>query len=273
MKAQNIQSTRNYRLFTIHACENRPLDLRKHKKLAGSMERYGFLPSFPVVVVRDENGNLVVKDGQHRLAIAETLGLPIHYTIENTDFDVAVVNSTAKTWTLRDYAEKFAANGIEAYEEGLEFADRYQLPIGTAFALLFGTTTFTNCQEYFVSGEFRIKDREWADSVAGIYVALSRMAPVVKNAKFVEACMAACRVEDFDPKRLIQNASRCRDKFAGYSSRDGYLEMLEEIYNFGRTKMLPLKVSAVMAMRERNAAKKAAANNKAKAKQRVAMSA
>lgn len=259
MKTRTISTTANYRIFTPARGENRPLDLKKHKKLAASMERYGFLSCFPIVVVRHESGALEVKDGQHRLAIAEKLGIPVHYTIADTDFDVAVINSTAKIWTLQDYAKKHAANGLDDYLEGLDFAQRHGLPIGTAFSLLSGTTSFTNVQDRFVSGDFRILDREWADAVAGIYSALTRITPDLKNARFVDACMAVCRVEDFDPNRLIRNAGRCREKLQPYSTKDAYLDMLEAVYNFGQHRMVGLKAAALMAMRERNAAMKSMA--------------
>ena len=252
MSSKKIQSTKNYRLFTRHSNENRPLDLRKHKKLLESMKLYGFLESFPIVCTRDGDGNLIVKDGQHRLAIAETLGLPVHWVDEKVDFDVAVVNSTAKVWALRDYAQKHAANGIKAYQEGLDFSEQHGLSVGLAFALLAGTISFNNCQEQFIDGVFKVKDRAWAESVAGIYGPLVTMAPAIKNARLIEACMAVCRVPEFDPKRLLANTERCREKLIAYSTKDAYLDMLETIYNFGRVKLVGLKVAATMAMRERN---------------------
>lgn len=252
MSSKKIQSTRNYRLFVRHSGENRVLDVKKHKKLMESMKLYGFLESFPIVCCRDDKGQLVVKDGQHRLMIAETLNLPVHWVEESVDFDVAIVNSTSRIWQLRDYAQKYAANGVKCYQEGIDFAERHGLPIGTAFALLAGTTSFNNCQEAFVKGEWKVKDREWADAVAGTYAPLVKMSPAVRNARFIEACMAACRVKDFDPSRLIAGAERCREKLVGYSTRDAYLDMIEAVYNFGRKHLVGVKAAAVMAMRDRN---------------------
>lgn len=251
-----IQVTKNYRMFA-RSSENRPLDMRKHRKLEQTMKEYGFIPDFPIVCRRDEKKHLIVKDGQHRLAVAESLGLPVYWTEGEIDFDVAKINSTAKIWTLKDYAQKWADNGIKSYHEGIEFAENNQLPLGTAFALLAGTTTYSNIDDQFMRGEFRVKDRQWADAVAAIYVPLAAMQPALKNARFIEACMAACRVDDFDKKRLLHNAERCRDRLIPYSTRDAYLDMLEEVYNFGRAKLVGLKAAATMVMRERNATVKA----------------
>lgn len=253
MSARKVQSTRNYRLFERHSSENRPVNAKEHKGLLESMKKYGFLECFPIVVYRDANKKLIVKDGQHRLLFAEMLGLPVHYIEEETDFDIAIVNSTAKVWKLAHYAEKYAANGIADYVEGLRFSRQHGLSIGTGFALLSGTTSFNNVHDEFVSGAWRIKDAEWANAVAGIYAPMVEMQSALRNARFVEACMAVCRVKDFKPSRLIENAKRCREKLVAYSTREAYLDMLETIYNFGRRELVGLKAAATMTMKERNA--------------------
>ena len=254
--SNEIRSTKDYRIFQRHSSENRPVDIKKHKKLVNSMRQYGFLECFPVVVHKDKAGKLIVKDGQHRLAIAEMLGIPVAYVEESTDFDVAVVNSTSKAWMLRDYAQKHWANGLMDYSEGLAFADNYGLPVGTAFALLSGTTSFGNIQDAFVSGEWKVKDRQFADDVASIYAPLVKLSKKVRNARFVEACMAVCRVPGFSVERMVQNSARFRDKLVAYSTRDAYLEMMEDIYNRGRKELLGLKAAAIMEMRKRSPIKK-----------------
>lgn len=255
MAMPKIQVTKNYRMFE-RIEENRSLDLKKHKKLRESMVKYGFLKSFPLSCLKNGNAKLIVKDGQHRLAIAESLGLPVVCVVDDIDFDVAEVNSTPKVWTLRDYAMKFAANGSEHYIEGLAFAETHGLSLGIAFGLLAGTVSWGNVKDTFYSGDFVTKDREWADKVASTYSATVNLSSHVKNTRFVEACMAACRVEDFDSSRFISGAERCRDNLVSYSTRDAYLAMMEDVYNYGRKTLLPLKVNAMQAMKDRSAVPK-----------------
>lgn len=253
MAQKKIQVTKDYRLFE-RSSENRITNIKKHKKLVDSMKTYGFLPEFPIVVFKNGTGKWKVRDGQHRLMIAESQGLPVYWIEASQDWDVAKINCAAKGWVLRDYAEKFKANGNKHYAEGLEFADEHHLPVGTAFALLAGYTNFSNTQDAFVDGTFKIKDRSWADAVAAIYSPLVALASPVRNARFIEACMAVCRVKDFDANRLLRNVKRCREKLVAYSTRDAYLDMLEEIYNFGCHHLVGLKAAALMAMRDRSAA-------------------
>lgn len=252
---KKILNTTNYRLFQNNSGENRPLDIKKHRKLMESMKKYGFLDSYPIIVTRNGDDQLIVKDGQHRLTFAESLALPVYYVEDKTNFDVAIVNCASKIWVLKDYAQKHANNGVKAYQEGLEFADQHNLPVGVAFSLLGGTTTFDNLQEQFLEGTFKVKDRAWADAVAGIYVPLVAMSKHVRNARMLEACMAVCRVPDFDSKRLLDNTKRCQEKLVSYSTRDAYLDLLETLYNFGRKQLVGLRAAATMAMRDRNAVK------------------
>jgi hypothetical protein len=246
-----INCTKDYRLFQ-RSSKNRNTDAKKHKRLFKSMSLYGFLKSFPIVCERNASKQLIIKDGQHRLAIAESLGLPVYYVIEDVDFDIALVNSTAAKWNTKDYAQNWAARGVEDYATGLKFASEHRIPIGISFTMLAGNTNFSNISQDYYDGKFTVKDHKWANDVVSIYGPIRAMNPGLKSDRFLAACMAVCRVDAFVPKRLLKNAERCRDKLVRYSTRDAYLDMLEEVYNFGTKTLFPLRISALTAMRERN---------------------
>lgn len=264
MSLMKIQSTKNYRMFHRNA-DNRPVDTKKHRKLEQSMKEYGFISAFPIVAVRI-NGKLVVKDGQHRLEFAEALGLPVYWVEAQADFNIATINSTSKTWQFKDFAQTYAAKGFRDYQVGIDFAELHGIAITRAFALLSGHTTTSNIHEAFSSGSFKVKDLAYANSVASIFTPMVNLNHVINNARFLEACMACCRVKNFEAKRLLQNANRCREKLVPYSTRDAYLEMIEAIYNFGRAKLVGLKAEAVMVMRNRNPTTASVLKKKAKTK-------
>lgn len=245
-----LQVTRNYRMFK-RSDANRQTNVRKHRKLKESMKRYGFLPCYPIVCRRDQHGNLVVKDGQHRLVLAEMLDIAVYWMEIEVDFDVAVINCTSKGWLLRDYAETHAQNGKYAYTFGLQFAKEHSLPIGTAFALLAGVNSFSQVSDDFTEGNFQVKERKWAEAVAAVYTPVVKMAKACKNARFVEACMAATRVEGFDPKRFLSGCEKKREELVSYTTRDLYLAMMERLYNFGRKTPVPLVIPAQNAMKAR----------------------
>lgn len=264
MAMQKIQSTRNYAMFERSEF-NRETSIKSRKNLMRSMRKYGFLPCFPIVVKKN-GSKYLIKDGQHRLAIAESLGIAVYWVDVETDFDIALVNSAPEKWRLADYANTYAKLGKEAYSELLEFAGLHNIALGVAAALLSGTVSFGNIQTAFVAGDFKVKDRSWADAVAAIYGPLVGLSPSVKKSVFIKACMAVTRVEGFDAKRLISGAKKCREKLCAYSTVEAYIEMLEDVYNFGRSNLFPLRVSALMAMRDRHATSLAKAKAAAPAK-------
>lgn len=246
-----ISVTKNYRMFKL-ADDNRKLNLPKHRKLKASMQENGYFPWMPVICVRDGKGNLVVRDGQHRLAIAETLGLEVYWVEVSQDFDIAQLNSTSVVWNIRDYAETFAKNGKHAYIAMLEFADRHQVGVAVSAMLLGGTCTFSNCSKAFYDGEFKIKEQELAESVAELYSTIVRADKRLKTQRLLDALVAVSRVSGFSVKRLLTTVERCPDKLKQYASRDGFLEMLEDIYNHHQKTLVPLKINAIQAMRDRN---------------------
>lgn len=235
------------------------------------MKKYGYLPCYPIICYRDEKKRLKVKDGQHRLMIAESLGLPVYYLVldpgqvcsppitddgrvdyDLVDYDVAEVAAAQGPWTTKDYARTFAGQGLKAYQEVIDFAEQYGLSLGVAAALLAGLTDYANVRHAFIARLFRVKDRKWAEVVASLWSQLGALAPSIKRTPFLGACMAVCRVEEFDTGRMLENARRCREKLLPYSTRDAYLDMMENVYNYGRVKLLGLKSAAIMSMRDRN---------------------
>jgi len=258
----SIVGTKNHKLFE-YSVENRPLDIAKHRALEASMKEYGFLPCYPIVCFRDEQRKLVVKDGQHRLAVAAKLGLPVFYVVTNEDYDVAKVNAGQKTWITGDYAQCFAAQNVKSYEECIEFAGTYSVTIGMAAMMLSGTVSFGNIRAEFHSGKFKVRDRNFAARVASVFTGITGLNKRLRNSLFLQACMAVCRVSDVDIQRLVSTASRCPEKLMPYASRDALLQMLQDIYNFGHSKNRPLKFEAEETMKSRNPKEKA----KRKAKQ------
>jgi hypothetical protein len=250
-QATKIQATTNYRMFS-RSDENRGLNEGRHRKLLASMKKRGFIKTCPIIVKRDASGKLIVIDGQHRLYYAEMLSLPV-YWVEDIEgnIDVAELNGTPVPWTVRDYAELWSAKGVKEYALGLDFCERHNLPVSLGFAMLAGTIKYGNIKNAFTSGKFKVKDEGYANRVAELYSRLIAISPELKRSTFVEACASVCRVEDFDPQRMIANAKRCREKLAAYSTCDAFLSMIEDVYNFGRAKLVGIKAQATMVMRER----------------------
>lgn len=251
MATHVVRSTKDYSLFELSP-ENRQICLNKHRKLEASMQKYGFLRCFPMACYK-RGTKWVIKDGQHRFEVAKKLALPVWWVESPDDFDVADTAQGQVTWNAADYVNRFIRRGLKAYIELQDFCDAHRISIQVGAKLLSGTVSFGNITQKFYAGELVIKDRRWADVVASCYTGLANLSASVRNARCLEACMWAARVPKFDAGRLLSNAERCVDRLRPYSTRDAYLTMIEEVYNFHRKQLVPIKIAAEQAMRERNA--------------------
>lgn len=249
-----IKATKNYGLFKCSP-HNRPVNLDKHCQLRDSMQRHGFYETCPIIC-RWEGEQLVVLDGQHRLAFATMLGLTVFYVETEHDFSIAELNTTAKQWETADFAVMFSTTGKEQYREVMEFASTYKIPLGKAFCLFAGTMNFGNVAAAFRKGEFEIKDRPWAVAVAELYKALTQIKPRFSGPRVVEACMAVCRVPSFDRERMVANASRYTNLLDTKTTREEYLQVFDDIYNYGRHNKLKLRDEAIAVLKARSATAK-----------------
>jgi hypothetical protein len=247
-----IRVTKDYSLFEASA-DNRQVHLRKHKKLGASMKQYGFLPYWPVVVHRNGTSKMKILDGQHRLAFAESQSLPVYYIEADLDFDIAEINNTQKTWQLIDYVEVFSSQGKKDYDEALAFSTEHKLCLGRALAVLAGNTSVSAVKDDVERGTYKVKDREYAQRVASAYCPAIALEKSIRKDAFLDACMAACRVDEFEPARFIHGAKKRREKLVNYADRDSFLQMMEDIYNHGRRQLFPLRIKAIEMMRSRKA--------------------
>lgn len=251
-----LRSTKNYGLF-VHSTYNRPVNIKGagRRQLLQSMKDYGFLPAYPIFCLPHGN-KLEIVDGQHRFTLAQKLGLPIYYVVYAKAVSIPKINGGQRAWSFSDYAGCYADQGKADYKELIDFAAKHHMPLSMASALLAGTAFSANVREDFIAGVYHIKSRERADVIAAIYSDFTAINKGLRNARLVEAIYAASFVVGFDAERLRNGAKRCPEKLMPYSTKDGYLAMIEEIYNFGRSHRVPIKIPAENAMRERNIIKK-----------------
>jgi hypothetical protein len=131
MSIPKLQRTKNYSQF-FYTKENRDVDILhlkpQHKALRESMQQYGFLPAFPLMV-RTQNGRFAVVDGQHRLTFAKELGLEVFFVIDDKDVNISAVNQAQANWSPKDYANRWAHAGRPDYVEAIAFANEHNAPL------------------------------------------------------------------------------------------------------------------------------------------------
>lgn len=259
-----LQRTRNYSQFSF-ARENRPVDVLnlkpQHRKLRESMQRYGFLPSFPLMV-SCSNGKFVIKDGQHRFTFAREFGLDVFFVVDDTDVSISDINQAQVGWSPRDHAMSWANQGREDYRKAIKFCDEWGIPIGAAFAMLGGTIVFKNVEQKFHDGTFKIRSFDTATRVASFFSDLCKLRKGIKTQNLLTAIWACCHVDYFDENRIIQTVQRRPDQLYNAGTREQFLALLEDLYNFNRKTREPLRFDAEEAMRQRNPKHSAVARTK-----------
>lgn len=250
MPNPKLQRTKDYSKFTF-AKSNRdvtPHRLRpQHKALRESMKKYGWLPFEPIGVYPD-NGKLVITEGQHRFTFARELGLEVYYVIHDDPVDIAEINQCSATWTVKDYCKKWIAEGHPEYQKAADFAEQYGLSITMAVAMLAGTYSWSNIKAKFSQGEFKITHEKFATRVASLYKKLCSINKEAKHNQCLNALWACCLTPYFEEERLIRAATNRPEMISRVGTREAWLEVLQEIYNFASRSKMPLAFDAEQAV-------------------------
>ena len=253
-----LEVTKDYDRFQL-IVDNRKPHPEKRAKLRRSMQDYGYIPAYPLHVNRLPGGKLAVKDGQGRYLMAKELGEPIYYVVVggNSDIDVAQLGNTQRVWNVRDFAERYEQKGNPHYKELLEFAAQHGMPLNFCIAILEGHIQAGQAGSAITSyreGRFVVRCRDKADRTARVYVAMTSRYRQLRTRFFLAALHACLAIPGIDEARLLRGAQRCPGKAIKYGSRDGFLTMIEGMYNYGQRHSVPIKVPAEGICRGRNPA-------------------
>lgn len=107
-----IQKTSDYKQFKFLDC-NRPIVKNHVDRLRMSIEMNNLLHLRPIMV----NENMEIIDGQHRLAAAEQLNIPVYYIVDKkiSDNDLIDINNIQRNWSMLDYYNYWLNKGKEEY--------------------------------------------------------------------------------------------------------------------------------------------------------------
>lgn len=106
------RTTSNYNQFK-NFDGNRATDQNHIDELIRSIKNSNKLHLHPIIV--DQNKNII--DGQHRLAAARELKLPIYYIVDvdAEKSDIPILNTNRRNWLLTDYISFYQESGLEDY--------------------------------------------------------------------------------------------------------------------------------------------------------------
>ncbi|MBK8191624.1 MAG: hypothetical protein IPK79_14530 [Vampirovibrionales bacterium] len=252
----NIQETTNYDRFELFDFNR---DIGKTTALERSMLAYGWLDPYPMHVVKNGSGKLKIKAGHHRFHVARKLGIPCKYVVaEDQGETIQELEVATRPWTLQDYLASYCRVGSEHYIKVKNYLELTGIPIQCAIAMLAGQTTANgNQNNRFKAGTYKVSDEKHAYDVA--FLAISCAEHGVRFARhfaFVQALSSVCRVDGFDKDIFISRVKAHSGMMTAQVSRDAYLVVIEQVYNYGgRKTRIPLAFLAKEAANRRNAVK------------------
>ena len=227
-----MKKTNNYSIFQ-YVNGNRDINPGHVRKLVQSISKQNLLEFNPIMVGSD----MVIIDGQHRLAAAKELGLPIYYNQVTGDLDtVILMNNNSKNWSVSDFVNSYIELGNENYQILKDFKQKWGVAYTTATRLLAGVkiNDAGGRTEDLRNGDFKVDPNNnaeqlmvWIDSFSDFADAVIR-----RNRSFISA------VEELVSKGEITKAGlKHKLEVAGkllfrQNTKQDYLRQLESIINY-----------------------------------------
>ncbi len=234
----NVSTTKDYSIFKIHP-SNRPIDENNLKKIVDSIRSKNLLQFRPIVV----NTKMEIIDGQHRLAAAKILDIEVYYTIsrDSDANDIILLNVNQKKWAIDDYVHYYISIGNENYIKFSKFKQNEKIDSRQTLRLM--GKSGSSSLKVFREGKFqfpedekvdflKIKISEYDDIIDTIKTTKIGGNLICARAGFKEALLEMIKSQEFETELFKHKLSFNIDKIRICSTREGYLGMLRDIYNW-----------------------------------------
>jgi len=230
--ANKVLVTRDYGVFNL-IVGNRIVKQRHVNTIKKSLDDHQV--KSPIIV----NTKMEVIDGQHRLEACRQAGLPVYYiVIEDSlnTIEIQRLNTTHKNWTVGDYTNLYIATGNQHYVTYLMFREKFHFGHNESLAMLTGGKPSGTLFETFRAGDFKVTDYSKAVMTAQKLLMVKDYYDGYKRRSFVYAMITLFEHPDYDHNEFLKKLSYQTRKMVHVSTLVQYVELIEEIYNFKRSK-------------------------------------
>lgn len=233
-----IYRTSNYSIFS-HIEGNRNIEPHNVKRLVASMsEKY-----IPVPIVCNEK--LQIIDGQNRAEAAMLLGFPIYYIVvpDLRKEDVIRLNVNRSNWSTETYLKAFVSDGLEDYIIFKEFKKKYGFGYMECLGILMGYKSKANTDDLreFQAGNFKVKDYKRAVWIGEKIMTVKPYFEFATNRTFVYAMLHVLDHPNYDHAEFLAKLSFQQTRLVRCASKDQYVQLIEEIYNYKRRDKVSLR--------------------------------
>jgi hypothetical protein len=226
-----IQQTTDYKKFKV-INGNREIQPGHLKTLVNSISENNLLEYNPIIVTED----FEIIDGQHRLAAAKKLQLPIYFQVGRARGidDVILLNKSLRPWGILDYLNSYVKRGFTDYRILKDFCYNYNMSISIAMGII-GQSRYpkwAGLMRDFKDGLFKVTRLDWGVEFANFLSDLRiYLAPLVeRDREFIwalEKTLSIVKKEELLEKIKFQTEPITRSP-----STKEYLRKLEDIINY-----------------------------------------
>jgi len=227
-----VLMTNDYKIFSS-ILGNRDINDLHIKRLKESMKNKYI--TVPIIV----NEKLQIIDGQHRFQAAKELKKPIYcIKVDGLNLpDVHRLNTNTKNWTADSFLDGYCKLGKEQYLIYKEFKERFGFGHNETQALLTNKTRMGGDKnQAFRDGVFVIKDYNEAVRNAEKITMCSQYYEGYKRRSFVYVMLDLFKNESYSHPEFLNKLSFQSVKLQDCTTVVQYLILIEEIYNYKRTK-------------------------------------
>nr|MDA3821381.1 hypothetical protein [Bacteroidales bacterium] len=201
------------------------------KKLTAAIDAKNLLHVNPILVT----GEMKVIDGQHRLAAAETLKVPIYYLVAEDlePKDISKLNSNQKNWVMMDYINFYAVEKVHEFQVFSRFAVKHSEFRISGLLSIINEDTMRNTKA-IKAGELNVFDIDKAEEVCEICTILNERFgyDFVFDAVFPVAIKKAINTNGFDLENLYSKIAAAPRAFVVCRNLKEYIAMIEDVYNY-----------------------------------------
>lgn len=205
---------------------NRAVDKAHVKTLVESMKLHGFKGVIQVIRTKFINGKLefYVVDGQHRIAAAKQLGLPICFELtdlntrrETAEF-ISQLNTSAKSWGTANFLSVWSSLKIEEYVK----LERVQKETGFQITPLLEAYLFTSNQADYRKGKMVFTNEELSDKIIQQMIDLNNYLP--SKAFCRRAIVRVMRNPKYNHKKMISAIKQYVNLVGSFSENEQTLK-------------------------------------------------
>lgn len=237
--SNQVHTTTDYFLF-------KPIDGNRNKnlmhinRLKKSMSEHYL---FTVIIVNDK---YEIIDGQHRFDVIQELNLPLHYVICKGYGlnEVHILNANSKTWNSDDYLEGYCNMGYKNYLSYRTFKQKYGFGHNECITMLTGgnvSACLGDRTKVFYEGKLVLTNEKEAYRIADMIELTSQFYSGYKRRSYVYALIGLLKNKNFEFTEFIQKLKSQPTALCDCTSTEGYVALIEEIYNYRRREKVNLR--------------------------------